>query len=339
MKISEIGQFGMIDIVAKMIEQSRDDQSPSWQNLITGIGDDCAVWHSEPLPCLAKVDCQVQGIHFNLDILSWEDLGWKSLAVNLSDIAAMGGSPRYALVSLGLPLQTEVEEVVSLYSGLLELARKTGTAIVGGNMSSSPMIFVDVNVIGTTGNPAGKYLTRSGAQPGDLIAVTGWLGTAAGGLAMLTRRLEFSESISTCLKRAFCRPEPRLAEGILFQNKGVTTAIDISDGLVADLKHICDASHVGAVVQIERLPVKDELRTAFGAEALIMALSGGEDYQLLFTASPEIIDRIKQETIYPITVIGEIVSENPGEVILINQEGKRFQPERTGWDHFSRARF
>jgi len=328
----------MIDIVAKMIAESRDDQSISWQNLVAGIGDDCAVWRSEPLPYLAKVDCQVQGIHFNLDILSWEDLGWKALAVNLSDIAAMGGSPRYALVSLGLPLNTEVEEVVALYRGILELARQTGTAIVGGNMSSSPMIFVDINVIGTTGNPAGRYLTRSGAQPGDMIAVTGWLGTAAGGLAMLTRRLEFPNDISSCLRKAFCRPEPRLAEGLLFQKKGVITAIDISDGLVADLKHICDASRVGAVVQIEHLPIRDELRAAFGTEALIMALSGGEDYQLLFTASPEIIDLIKLESAYPITVIGEIVPENPGEVILINQEGKRFQLDRTGWDHFSRAR-
>ncbi len=170
---------------------------------------------------LAKVDCQVQGIHFNLDIISWEDLGWKSLAVNLSDIAAMGGIPHYALVSLGLPLDTEVENVVSLYKGMLKLAKLSGTAIVGGNMSGSPTIFVDVSVIGRTGNPEGKYLSRSSAKPGDRIAVTGWLGTAAAGLEMLTHKLKFETSITGCLRQAFAQPEPRLAEGRLLVEKGV----------------------------------------------------------------------------------------------------------------------
>ena len=172
MKVSELGQFGLIDVVAKMIEEARDEQADSWRNLLNGIGDDCAVWRGDTANQLAKVDCQVEGIHFNLDIISWEDLGWKSLAVNLSDIAAMGGIPQYALVSLGLPPDTEVENVVSLYKGMLKLAKLTGTAIVGGNMSGSDKIFVDVSVFGKTGNPEGKYLSRSSAQPGDRIAVT-----------------------------------------------------------------------------------------------------------------------------------------------------------------------
>jgi thiamine-monophosphate kinase len=186
MKVSELGQFGMIDVVAKMISESRDENIDSWKNLLDGIGDDCAVWRGDTHNQLAKVDCQVQGVHFSLDIISWEDLGWKALAVNLSDIASMGGIPRYALVSLGLPLDTEVENVVSLYKGMLRLAQKTGCAIVGGNMSGSPMIFIDVSVIGRTGNAEGKYLSRATAQPGDKIAVTGWLGTSAAGLEMLT---------------------------------------------------------------------------------------------------------------------------------------------------------
>src|SRR5512136_1507351 len=135
MKVSELGQFGLIDLVAKMVQEARDDQAESWQNLLAGIGDDCAVWRGEASNQLAKVDCQVQGVHFNLDIISWEDLGWKSLAVNLSDIAAMGGIPRYALISLGLPLNTQVEDVVSLYRGILRLAKSSGTAVVGGNVS------------------------------------------------------------------------------------------------------------------------------------------------------------------------------------------------------------
>ena len=229
----------MIEVVAKMISESRDNNVDSWKNLLDGIGDDCAVWRGDTYNQLAKVDCQVQGIHFNLDIISWEDLGWKALAVNLSDIASMGGIPRYALVSLGLPLDTEVENVVSLYNGMLRLAQKTGTAIVGGNMSGSPMIFIDVNVIGRTGNSEGKYLSRATAQTGDKIAVTGWLGTSAAGLKMLAKKLKLDEATTKCFAQAFARPEPRLVEGRILVDQGVKTGMDISDGLLADLGHIC----------------------------------------------------------------------------------------------------
>ena len=166
MKLTELGQFGMIEKIAGMIEKQRDNQAESWQNLITGIGDDCAVWKGETANQYAKVDCQVEGIHFSLDLISWEDLGWKALAVNLSDIAAMGGIPSYALVSLGLPLLTEVDDVVSLYKGILKLAGLTGTAVAGGNLSGASMIFVDINVIGKAGNKEEKYLSRYAAEAG-----------------------------------------------------------------------------------------------------------------------------------------------------------------------------
>ena len=334
MKVSELGQFGLIDIVAKMIEEARDEQADSWRNLLTGIGDDCAVWRGGIDNQLAKVDCQVEGVHFNLDIICWEDLGWKSLAVNLSDIAAMGGIPQYALVSLGLPPHTEVENVVSLYKGMLEIAKSSGIAIVGGNMSGSSRIFVDISVIGKTGNPEGKYLSRSSAQPGDRIAVTGWLGTAAAGLEMLTHHLEFEAKIRDCLSQAFSRPQPRLEEGRLLVKEGVRTAIDISDGLIADLHHLCQASAVGAVVEIEKLPIRDEVTRAFGKKSFEMALSGGEDYQLIFTAGPEVIGKVQRSSAYPVTILGEIVAQNAGQIILINQEGKRVRPKVFGWDHF-----
>lgn len=336
MKISELGQFGLIDAVAKLINESRDNRVDSWENLIDGIGDDCAVWRGSPANQLAKVDCQVQGVHFNLDIISWEDLGWKSLAVNLSDIASMGGIPHYALVSLGLPLDTGVEDVISLYQGMLKLAQLTGTAIVGGNMSGSPVVFIDVSVIGSTGNPEGRYLSRSLAKPGDMIAVTGWLGTAAAGLEMLTRKLSFDGPVNACLKQAFTRPEPRLVEGRLLVDQGVKAGMDISDGLVADLGHICRASAVGAVINFERLPIRQETRSAFGEQAVEMALSGGEDYQLLFCAPAEIIKKVLRDASYPVTIIGEIVPENAGTVIVIDDEGKRFKALKTGWDHFLR---
>ena len=334
MKVTELGQFGLIDLVAKMIEEARDDQAESWRNLLYGIGDDCAVWRGNTTNQLAKVDCQVEGVHFNLDIISWEDLGWKALAVNLSDIAAMGGIPENALVSLGLPQDTEVENVVSLYKGMLKLAKATGTAIAGGNMSGSAKIFIDVNVIGKTGNPEGQYLSRSSAQAGDLIAVTGWLGTSAAGLEALTRKLKLDAKISDCFRQGFAQPQPRLEEGRLLVAKGVKTCIDISDGLLADLGHVCQASEAGAVIEIERLPIRDEVKAAFGESSIEMALSGGEDYQLMFTAPAEVIKRVQKDSAYPITLIGEMVAENVGQIILIDKEGKRVRAEPRGWDHF-----
>ena len=220
MKLTELGQFGMIDLIAAMIEKQRDSQPESWRNVIAGVGDDCAIWKGDSSNQYAKVDCQVQGIHFNLDLISWEDLGWKALAVNLSDIAAMGGIPSYALVSLGLPPDTDVENVVSLYDGLLKLASASGTAVVGGNLSGSPVIFVDVNVIGRCGNKEGKYLSRYAAESGDLIAVTGWLGSAAAGLEILRQKTPYDPKYD-CLRQAFARPEPRLNEGRLLVKYGL----------------------------------------------------------------------------------------------------------------------
>lgn len=336
MKITELGQFGLIDVLVRMIEEARDASAESWKNLLVGAGDDCAVWRGQNVNHLAKVDCQVQGIHFNLDIISWEDLGWKALAVNLSDIAATGGLPSYALVSLGLPPFTEVEDVKALYRGMLKLARLSGTALVGGNISGSPVIFIDVNVIGKTGNTEGKYLSRNTARPGDLIAVTGWLGTAAAGLEMLTRKIDPDPAIASCLQQAFARPEPRLAEGRLLVTCGVQTGMDISDGLVSDLGHICKASRTGAIIKIASLPIREEVISIFGAKSTEMALSGGEDYQLLFTAKPDIMEHVIKASSYPVTIIGRITDEKTGQITLEDRDGRHFLPQKTGWDHFSR---
>jgi thiamine-monophosphate kinase len=336
MKVTELGQFGLIDLIAKLIEEARDNQAESWKNLLVGVGDDCAVFRGQNINQLAKVDCQVQGVHFNLDIISWEDLGWKALAVNLSDIAATGGLPSYALVTLGLPPTMDVEDVASLYRGLLKLARITGTAVVGGHVSGSAVVFIDVSVIGKTGNPEGKYLSRHTASPGDLIAVTGWLGTAAAGLKMLTGKITVDPAAAVCLQRAFARPEPRLTEGRLLISCGVQTGMDISDGLVSDLGHICKASRTGALIRTANIPIRQEVISVFGADSLEMALSGGEDYQLLFTAKAEIMEQVIKTSNYPVSVIGRILEENPGQIILEDREGRHFQPQKSGWDHFKR---
>jgi thiamine-monophosphate kinase len=333
MKLSEIGQFGMIDIIAGMIEKQRDNQQESWRQVISGIGDDCAVWQGDLANQFAKTDCQVQGIHFNLDLISWHDLGWKALAVNLSDIASKGGIPSYALVSLGLPSETEVGDVVSLYNGMLELATQSGTAIVGGNLSGSPTIFIDVHVIGKAGNPEGRYLSRSGAAAGDSIAVTGCLGNAAAGLELLRQKAE-DEPAARILKEAFTHPQPRLKEGLLLVEKGVKCGMDISDGLLSDLNHICRASQVSARLYLDLLPVNSEVQRRFGPRAFDLALAGGEDYQLLFTAKSEVIKGIRECSEYPVTEIGEITALREPSILVLDQKGLEYRTENRGWDHF-----
>jgi thiamine-monophosphate kinase len=336
MKVSQIGQFGLIEKITELIRLGSHPQAESWQNLHAGAGDDCAVWQGERTCYLSKVDSQVQGIHFSLDIITWQELGWKALAVNLSDIAAMGGLPLYALVSLGLPFDTEVEDIMSFYRGMLDLAGKTGTAIIGGHVSAAPQIFIDVQVTGRTASPDGRVMLRSEAVPGDLVAVTGWLGSAAGGLRMLKNKSVSEGSVPVYLKAAFVHPEPRLEEGRCLLDNGVKCAIDISDGLVSDLGHICRASGTGAEIRLKQIPIREELIKAFGESALNLALSGGEDYQLLFTAAPSVMKAVQNVCLFPVTVIGNIISGPAGQIALIDQSGNRTSPVEAGWDHFKK---
>jgi thiamine-monophosphate kinase len=327
MKVSELGEFGLIDLLAKMVSQT------SQQQLVLGIGDDAAVWQADRSIQLATVDSLIQDIHFSLGVISWEELGWKALAANLSDIAAMGGVPRYALVSLALPGTTEVEEVSALYRGMTELAKQFEVAIIGGDTSRAPLVLVTVTVLGSVGK-GGNILTRSLAKPGDKIAVTGYLGAAAAGMGMLSSKLQFDPEAATTLRNAFLRPLPRIAEGQLLLAQGVKTAIDISDGLVSDLKQVCKASRVSARVEIERVPISPAVKANFADRALELALSGGEDYELLFTASTEVINKVKETASYPVSVVGEILAGKPGEVSLVDENGCPFSLPRGGWEHF-----
>jgi len=335
MKVSELGEFGLIDLLAKMISSSQDKKLALGQKLILGIGDDAAVWRGDTSPQLASTDSLFQDIHFTLEITPWEELGWKALAVNLSDIAAMGGVPEYALVSLALPESTEVDNVAALYRGMIEAAQQFEVAIAGGDTCRAPLVSITITVLGRAQSQGGNMLTRAAASPGEKIAVTGALGGAAAGLEMLKKGLQFDPETTAELRRAFLRPWPRLAEGKLLLARGVKAAIDISDGLVSDLKHICEASRVGARVEIERVPVSAAAKAGFGERALALALGGGEDYELLFTAGAEVVEKVKETISCPVTVIGEITAERAGEVVLVDTKGEPFYPNAAGWEHFA----
>jgi len=334
-KVSELGEFGLIDLLTEMVSGARGNQQASWQKLLIGIGDDAAVWQGDASVQLVTVDSLVQNVHFSLETFPWEELGWKALAVNLSDIAAMGGIPEYALVSLALPGHTEVGDVTALYRGMIKLAQGFGVAIVGGDTSSAPLVTINITVLGSSSNRDKRILTRAGAEPGEKVVVTGYLGTAAAGLNMLTRQLQLSPEATASFRRAFLHPYPRVAEGKILVEQGVGTAIDISDGLIADLKHICKAGGVGARIEVERVPVQPEVTANFGDKALELALTGGEDYELLFVASAEAVDKVKTAVSCPITVIGEIMADKPGEITLIDKDGAPFELHRGGWEHFT----
>ena len=334
MKASELGEAGLINLIAGIVNSTQDKTVPSWQQLFMGIGDDAAAWYGDSSIQLATVDTLRQGVHFTLETMDWPDLGWKALAVNLSDIAAMGGLPRYALVSLALPEETELENVRELYRGIVELARRFGVAIIGGDTDRSPLVDISITVIGSTRGRDQPVLTRSAAKVGDKVAVTGYMGGAAGGLEMLTKHLQFDSKATDSLRQAFRRPYPRVEVGQILVDKGVRAAIDISDGLIADLNHICHKSCVGARIEVERVPIAPAVKANFGARALELALSGGEDYELLFTAGSEIIEQVKASTSCPITVIGEIIADGENEVNLVDGHGRPVRLTKTGWEHF-----
>jgi len=332
MRLSKLGEFGLIDLLYRIIDNFKNPQHVSWQQLLVGIGDDAAVWQSDGHIQLATIDTLVQDIHFNLDITTWEELGWKALAVNLSDIAAMGGIPKYALVSLALPGELEVEDISKFYSNMIHLAEQFGVAIVGGDIVAAPNIVITITVIGCSKGET--MLKRSTAFPGEQIAVTGHLGLSAAGLEMLERKISLDPETSNFLRQSHLKPMPKVAEGQILVEQGVKSAIDISDGLVADLDHVCEASKVNARIKMEQVPVHPIIKANF-PNYQQLALCGGEDYELLFIANKTIMDRAKQALNCPVTVIGDITEEKlPERVIVLDSKGNVIPYQKKGWEHF-----
>jgi thiamine-monophosphate kinase len=198
----------------------------------------------------------------------------------------------------------------------------------------SPLTVITVSLFGIIENN-GRMMTRSAARPGDIIGVTGYLGSSAAGLKMLKESLSFDKKTAAYLRKAHFRPQPRIREGQQLVKSGVKCAIDISDGLIGDLTHICEVSGIGARIRIEDLPVHPLVKKAFSGESTDLALSGGEDYELLFTAEEKLLGNIKATLKTPVTAIGEIISDRPGQVVLIDKNGKSYTQKRKGWNHFA----
>jgi len=333
MIVSDLGEFGLINLIHSNITRYENFGRTPWQEVIVGIGDDAAAWQGDNQIQLATTDTLVQDIHFNLDVIHWEELGWKALAVNISDIAAMGGIPKYALLALALPGELEVENISKFTNGMMDLARKLGVAIVGGNVATAQNVVITVTIIGCS--KGGVILRRSTASPGDQIAVTGYLGSSAAALEMFKGKTISDPKLHNVLRQAHFKPMPKIKEGQLLVKQGVKTAIDISDGLIADLDHICESSKVNAKIKVEQVPVRPVVIKNF-PNYRELALSGGEDYELLFTADEVTINRAKQTLNCPVTVIGDIIEEKSStRVNVVDSTGNIIHYKKGGWEHFN----
>jgi len=243
----------------------------------------------------------------------------------------MGGLPLYALVTLGLPPDTEVADIQELYRGMLEIGNEYGVAIVGGDTVRSPVMFITV---GLTGVHPGQPMLRSTARPGDLVGVTGYLGASGGGLRLMLDRTAVPPEAADYLRRRHRRPKPAVAEGRMLADSGVATAMDVSDGLADDLGKLCLASGVSARLFAQQVPVHPLLKEAFPQRYLELALHGGEDYLLLFTAAPALMDRVMNLLPEGAAVVGEITPGQPGRVVIVDASGAEKVTRGGGWDHF-----
>ena len=311
-----------------------------------GIGDDCAVL--EPAAgslLLATTDLLIEDVHFRRRWATPTDIGWKSLAVNVSDIAAMGGRPRWGLIALACPEAVSLEEAEAFYAGVQALATEHDVAIVGGDTCGSPRGWV-INVT-LLGEAVRAPILRSTARAGDVIAVTGSLGRSAAGLALLEANpapAGVAGDARAEVTAAHLRPRPRTREGQwLSEAGGVTAMIDVSDGLATDLGHLCEESRLGARVELARIPVDASVRDvarALGRDTIHWATGGGEDYELLLTCSPEAFDRLAsglaRATGTRLSPVGETTPATEGIQYL--DAGGRAVSVRQGFEHFVTGR-
>jgi thiamine-monophosphate kinase len=315
------GEFGFLNKLLPTLTQG--------SGVIVGPGQDCALLRFGSQRLLVTVDALVEGIHFRSDWMSPYQLGRRSFLVNASDIAAMGGRPRWCVVSAGVPRGYPTRDLESIHAGIDAAAAECGAAIVGGNLAACPHLTLSVTLIAAA---ARRVVTRAGASPGDRIFVTGCVGDAALGVRNLKRGRRSGEVIER-----YREPAPRLAAGRALVESGVVSAmIDVSDGLIQDLGHICEASGVGAVVEAERLPLSGAYRRQ--SKSFDTALTGGEDYELLcavpqrrMTLLPKLRRRLRCE----MTLIGTVTKRKGLRVL--GRDGIAIDLGAKGYDHFAKV--
>jgi len=285
--IAEVGEFGLIASVGNILAASRVKTS----GMRLGIGDDAAIWRPRAGRSVAvSTDMLVEGVHFRRDWSDASSIGHRALAVNLSDLAAMGARPRVAVIAMSLRPDDTDRWVFDFYRGAMALGQRCGVRIIGGDFSSTPNgSTISVTVLGELIS-AERTLRRDAAQPGDIIAVTGPLGLAASGVRALASGRTTIDGSPTMLA-AHRTPQPRILQGLLLVRAGVRAAMDLSDGLFGDLPKMCAAGNVSAEVRSDYLPIPQSVRWNF-PDWFDLATRGGEDFELLFAAPPEVFERV-----------------------------------------------
>jgi thiamine-monophosphate kinase len=325
-----IHEFNLIDRIARATARRA--------GVTLGIGDDAAVLDGDP-PVVVTQDLLVQDVHFRLRATSFRDLGHKALAVNLSDLAAMGARPVAALVGLGLPDDPAItaDSVLELYAGMEDLAAAHEMTIAGGDVTRAPVLTLAVVAIGHA--VAGVApVRRSGAAVGDVLCVTGALGAAAAGLLLVEDpSLAASVKQAESLREALRRPMPRVAAGQALAAGGATAMLDCSDGLALDASRIAVASGVCIELQLERVPVAPgvaSVAATVGRAADELAATGGEDYELIVTLPPGTVDARRTSLDVPLTAVGRVIAGPPG--IRVVRGGAAVRLPRLGWEHTTR---
>ena len=333
MDIKEIGEFGLIERIKKTISRPPAE-------VFVGIDDDAAAYVvSEDILQLITTDILVEHVHFNMEYFTFSQLGWRSLAANLSDIAAMAGTPQYAVVSIAIPDVIKVESIEELYGGMQELADLFSVSIIGGDTTRSKSgLVINIAVIGSVNKQ--KITLRSGALPGDAVFSTGDLGGSIAGLQVLSKNKAGIKADAVIRKHL--TPMPRVKEAeFLSRNIDIHAMIDVSDGLASEVGHICRCSSVGAEIEEALFPIDDETRAVaahFDDDALDYALSGGEDFELVFTADEKAVNAVKvkfeEQFSIQLSKIGIVTPAERG-IVLCTKQNKIKQLHESGWNHFS----
>jgi thiamine-monophosphate kinase len=305
--------------------KTRFDLNGDSTNVVVGIGDDAAVIDFGNQPTIVTVDTQVEGVHFRRDLISCRDLGYRAVVAAVSDVWAMAAMPSASVIALTLPANFSDEQFRELIEGIAEAARSTGARVIGGNLSQGPSLSVTTTVFGLA---AAESVTREGARPGDSVYVTGTLGSAALGLAILEdAALDLGHAVTFVERWRRPSTQGHAAKALAVL---ATAAVDVSDGCIQDLQHVCTASGVGATLHADAIPEAPGYHAAceaLGLDPLLLALTGGEDYELMFTA-PECSDADALGT-----KIGEITE---GSIVrVVDEAGKAIELDPTGFRHFS----